>query len=547
MKLTAHPKSAIRTPKCTRSGPVRRNPPRWRTAWLGVVLALVAIPLEAGEQSTVPAAINYQGKLTDTGGKPVTNGLYQVEFRVWDHATATNSADYLWGRSFALYVSTNGTFNVLLSDDGGALSPAGTVSSLLQAFEGPVRYLGLTVKQTPSSPVTGAVEISPRQQLVTSPYAIHAYQASLADRANYATNAAAAASATSALTATNALKFNNFTTNDFLFATKSTQTLTGSLTVTNGTLTVKSNLTVSGATTLGSNVTVSGTTTLNNQVTVSGKVGIGVASAPTFPLTFADAGGDKISFYGNATGAHTGIGISGTALQFYTREGTQDIAFGYGASATFTNTMVVKNSGKVGIGTVNPGATLQVGDAGVAGSQGMIRLGSKSATGSNSRNWDLGVPQTGTNAVGRGYSFVIDDTALGTDAEFLIRYDTGNVGIGTTNPVARLDVNGTIKVKSQTPIVLKRYSITDIQTAQRDTIPVDTTYSVSDWSAVIAGFHFNADINETQNDRFLEIRMRPRGTVWAIYFDVAHQDVAVTRIEVDVMFIRKELVDDSRN
>lgn len=535
MKPIAHPQSAIPNQNTARPGPVRWNPSWRRTAWLGVVLALPAVSLQAAESSTVPAAINYQGKLTDTGGKPVTNGLYQVEFRIWDHATATNSADYLWGRSFALYVSTNGTFNVLLSDDGGTLSPAGTVSSLLQAFEGPVRYLGLTVKQTPSSPVTGAVEISPRQQLVTAPYAVHAYQASLAERSNYATNAAAAANATYALTATNALKFNNFTTNDFLLASKSAQTLTGSLTVTNGTLTARSNVTVSGATTLSSNLTV------------SGKVGIGITTTPNLPLTFADVAGDKVSFYGNSTGAHTGIGISSTALQIYTREATQDIALGYGASATFTNTMVVKNTGKVGIGTANPGAALQVGDAGVAGSQGMIRLGSKSPTSNNYRTWDIGVPQTGTNVAGKGYSFVVDDTANGTDPEFLIRYDTGNVGIGTTNPVARLDVNGTIKVKSQAPIVLKRYSITDIPTAQRDTIPVDTTYPVSDWSAVIAGFHFNADINETQNDRFLEVRMRPRGTVWAIYFDVAHQDVAVTRIEVDVMFIRKELVDDSRN
>ena len=50
----------------------------------------------------------------------------------------------------------------------------------------------------------------------------------------------------------------------------------------------------------------------------------------------------------------------------------------------------------------------------------------------------------GTDLAGVGYSFVIDDTQLGTDPEFIVHWGNGRVGIGRTNPVSALDVNGTV-------------------------------------------------------------------------------------------------------
>jgi microcystin-dependent protein len=123
-------------------------------------------------------------------------------------------------------------FNVLLSQDGGTLtSPnsTGQVSSLIYAFEQPNRYLGLSIRQVPGGTLSAsAPEISPRQQFASAPYAMHAQQASLA---------------TSAILANNALSFATYNTNDFLMATKPTQTLKGSLTISNGTLTVNGNVT----------------------------------------------------------------------------------------------------------------------------------------------------------------------------------------------------------------------------------------------------------------------------------------------------------------
>ena len=118
------------------------------------------------------------------------------------------------------------------------------------------------------------------------------------------------------------------------------------------------------------------------------------------------------------------------------------------ANQSFTGTNLF--SQRVGIGTANPGQLLQVGDTNTLGSQGMIRLGSRSPTNANYRIWDIGVPQTGGDLSGVGYSFVINDTLLGTAPQFLIHWGTGLVGIGRTNPATALDVNGTVTATSFT-------------------------------------------------------------------------------------------------
>jgi hypothetical protein len=57
---------------------------------------------------------------------------------------------------------------------------------------------------------------------------------------------------------------------------------------------------------------------------------------------------------------HYGLGVSNSLLQIYADQSSSDIAFGYGQSADFTETMRVKGNGRVGIGTVNPATTLDV-------------------------------------------------------------------------------------------------------------------------------------------------------------------------------------------
>ena len=135
----------------------------------------------------------------------------------------------------------------------------------------------------------------------------------------------------------------------------------------------------------------------------SGNVGIGTSTV-NMPLSFASTLGNKIALWGNSTSSHYGLGIQGALLQVYASAMGDNIAFGYGSSTDFTETMRIKGSGDVGIGTTDPKNKLDV--------EGGLAIGST---------------YSGTNTAP-------------TDGVLI----EGNVGIGTTDPKAKLDVNGDI-------------------------------------------------------------------------------------------------------
>ncbi len=107
----------------------------------------------------------------------------------------------------------------------------------------------------------------------------------------------------------------------------------------------------------------------SNALTVlrNGNMGIGTTN-PRFPLSFNNNNGDKISLYddGNPSQLHFGVGIFfGQLMQVHSATLFDDIAFGYGNSASFTEQMRIKGNGKVGIGTSSPSASLHVADSSV--------------------------------------------------------------------------------------------------------------------------------------------------------------------------------------
>jgi hypothetical protein len=88
---------------------------------------------------------------------------------------------------------------------------------------------------------------------------------------------------------------------------------------------------------------------------ISGNVGIR-NSTPVAPLSFANVFGDRISFWTNSAISQYGIGIQSGTMQFYTA-GTDKMAFGYGSSTNFTESMsFFPGTGQLGIGTANVGA-----------------------------------------------------------------------------------------------------------------------------------------------------------------------------------------------
>jgi hypothetical protein len=182
-----------------------------------------------------------------------------------------------------------------------------------------------------------------------------------------------------------------------------------------------------------------------------GNVGIGTTT-PSFPLSFGTGLGNKIALYDAGSGNGYGFGIQSSLLQIFSNASGDDITFGYGNSTSMVRNVTFKGTGNVGIGTTAPVDKLDV--------NGSIRfrLNTPNFTGAI----DSGVldfvptsifptdPQIrlaaiGTATVGSSICFL---TGLSTTVAERMRITTaGNVGIGISNPVAKLDVfsSGTVQ------------------------------------------------------------------------------------------------------
>ncbi len=136
---------------------------------------------------------------------------------------------------------------------------------------------------------------------------------------------------------------------------------------------------------------------------IKGNLGIGTGT-PNFPLSFPSTLGDKIGFWGGE-GNHYGLGIQGKLLQIHTPEKESDIAFGYGSSGSFTETMRITGNGSVGIGTKDPDpkAKLQV--------NGDIKLGGDGSMYASAAPENLRIVRGNVNADGtikNGAGFTVE-------------------------------------------------------------------------------------------------------------------------------------------
>ncbi|MEQ8818793.1 MAG: hypothetical protein RLY93_01005 [Sumerlaeia bacterium] len=132
----------------------------FRILTLLILLGLLGAANVAPAQ-TVPPLINYQGRLTDDQGQPVS-GNRAMSFSIYQQASGGTA---VWGpQDFPEVPVTNGVFNVILSSDGGG-------DPVTDAFDSPDAFLGLRV-----GPVGGTLgaEFSPRQQFLSVPYSIRA-------------------------------------------------------------------------------------------------------------------------------------------------------------------------------------------------------------------------------------------------------------------------------------------------------------------------------------------------------------------------------------
>lgn len=175
------------------------------------------------------------------------------------------------------------------------------------------------------------------------------------------------------------------------------------------------------------------------RITSTGNVGIGTTN-PADKLHVQ--GGVRTTQLSISTATFNYIGGSGTDLLV---NGDDNIAF---RTDNEVERVRITASGNVGIGTTNPGAKLDV--------SGTIKINGNSdmpASGGTSLyiGGYYGSPISGKLIIGdgTGWRFDIGRRSSSTDTALFTFSDAGNLGIGTTNPITKLDVrNGIITAGS---------------------------------------------------------------------------------------------------
>ena len=173
--------------------------------------------------------------------------------------------------------------------------------------------------------------------------------------------------------------------------------------------------------------------------------------------------------------------------------------------------LVVKKSGYVGVGTTAPVAPLHVASPSAVSAGGTVATLMIEATGGNSAlaiksaglgsyayqtyaqgttgQYEMGVTGT-TDPAGGGVFYLNPNVQSGSNSAAFAVKKNGNVGIGTTNPLAKLDVGGQVAVNGSpailwrdiaTPIV-KEFSFTGAQTFNVTVagMPVGARYILAD-------------------------------------------------------------------
>ncbi len=393
-----------------------------------LLLALGAASALA-QTASVPPYLSYQGRVTDSSGVLVGNTApvnRTVQFKLY---TTSTGGTAIWAETQVATISA-GEFSVLIGNGAGisgltgpaapAVTPYKTLADILNSTTSLTLYLGITVDDGNAS--TTDVEISPRQQLVAGAYA---FRAKVAE--SVATSAITASMIGSSEVGTNALQTSAVTNVKIADSAITSAKIAASNVM-------ASNLASGAVTSDKIDTSTVGLWSVSSAgIYRGGNVGIGT-NAPGFPLNFADVLGDKISLYGNS-GVHFGFGIQPSLLQIYTSVNSSDVAFGYGTSYNFTETMRVKGTGLVGIGTTTPAFPLSFANT----------LGDKIALwGQGGNHYGFGIQgallQIHCDSAGADIAFGYGSSTSFSEVMRIKGY--GRVGINNSNPQAPLHVSG---------------------------------------------------------------------------------------------------------
>src|SRR6056300_558415 len=207
----------------------------------------------------------------------------------------------------------------------------------------------------------------------------------------------------------------------------------------------------------------------------NGNLGLGT-SAPSSVLDIYEQSGkdNKLRFHNDTTGSGTSngsrIGLNGAELFINNIENS---AIKIYTQSTQTNGITILGNGNVGIGTTIPGDLVHIrkdqdsetalylqnnNDATGAGttlrlavsgpnSSGDVRVAMN--VGNGGSDWALGIDNSDNDKFKISGGTDNNNTDLGTNTRLTID-GSGNVGIGTTAPSKKLDVNGDVKIAGDT-------------------------------------------------------------------------------------------------
>jgi hypothetical protein len=398
-----------------------RRPVRARFAAVSATALLLTLLLSHLSPAQVPRTLSYQGILCDSAGVPKPNASYGMTFRLYSVAQGGSP---LWSETQILG-TTRGLFNAVLGD----------ISPFPDSLRFDRRYwLGLQIAPDP--------ELTPRIQMTATGYSINSRTADTAQYARTSPGASIADSARIAGTVPNSsIAGGKIASGQVVKSVNNihdavTLRAQGGATITtNGdTITINSG----GG---GGGTGIQGIQNTDNTLVISNPTGPTATVNTRVPLTLAgnwnneqgalELLGDKptIRLSGGAISGNESwimhVGSDGPGnLGFYRRSG----------SAAWSNIMSLTTTGHVGIGTANPRTSLELnGKLLITSDDGLEMVGLQpylTLTDANS-----GYRQS--QIVGGNGEFYFLPAAGGI--AMVIKSGSGNVGVGTTSPTARLD------------------------------------------------------------------------------------------------------------